>query len=378
MPRDARTRPERLFFTGDEAADRLIADDPVALLIGFCLDQQVTVQKAFSGPLELTRRLGHLDPARIAAEDPERLVAIFRERPALHRYPGSMAARVQALCAFLDERYDGRRRADLGGCHERRRPARPARRAAGHRRAEGHVAARAAREAVRRKASRPRCRTSRASDARRRHQRRGARRPTRPASERTRLRCVPLATSEPAPPEDPDEDDVPPPPRSCSRSSPPRSSHPRAPARRAAARPGMTKVGGKSARTVLRPGQGDRRRSARRRSASAAASARSPVRYFTINIGTIVINPVANAKPATVPYFGMAVTPASTGVHLGQAISLGLRRQALRRDGSTIELEEGLQERLVQRHGLPRRQQGEGHLQLLARLCRRVPARSGS
>jgi uncharacterized HhH-GPD family protein len=107
MARDARTRPERLFFTGDEEADRLIADDPVALLIGFCLDQQVTVQKAFSGPLELSRRLGHLDPARIAAEDPERLVAVFRERPALHRYPGSMATRVQSLCAYLDEHYDG-------------------------------------------------------------------------------------------------------------------------------------------------------------------------------------------------------------------------------------------------------------------------------
>jgi uncharacterized HhH-GPD family protein len=107
MARAARTRPERLFFTGDEQADRLIAEDPVALLVGFCLDQQVTVQKAFSGPLELSRRLGHLDPARIAAEDPERLAAIFRERPALHRYPGSMATRVRALCAFLDERYDG-------------------------------------------------------------------------------------------------------------------------------------------------------------------------------------------------------------------------------------------------------------------------------
>jgi uncharacterized HhH-GPD family protein len=107
MARDARTRPELLPFAGDEEADRLLAEDPNALLIGFCLDQQVTVQKAFSGPLELRRRLGHLDPHRIAAEDPERLAAVFRERPALHRYPGSMAARVRALCAFLDERYDG-------------------------------------------------------------------------------------------------------------------------------------------------------------------------------------------------------------------------------------------------------------------------------
>jgi uncharacterized HhH-GPD family protein len=107
MARDARTGPERLPFTGDDEADRLLADDANALLIGFCLDQQVTVQKAFSGPLELTRRLGHLDPHRIAHEDPERLTAIFRERPALHRYPGSMATRVRALCAFIDDRYDG-------------------------------------------------------------------------------------------------------------------------------------------------------------------------------------------------------------------------------------------------------------------------------
>jgi uncharacterized HhH-GPD family protein len=107
MGRDARTRPERLAFTGDDEADRLLAKNANALLIGFCLDQQVTVQKAFSGPLELKRRLGHLDPRRIAAEDPEQLVAVFRERPALHRFPGSMAARVRALCAFLDERYGG-------------------------------------------------------------------------------------------------------------------------------------------------------------------------------------------------------------------------------------------------------------------------------
>jgi uncharacterized HhH-GPD family protein len=107
MPHDVGTRPERLFYTADDEANRLIAADPVALLIGFCLDQQITVQKAFSGPLELTQRLGHLDPARIAAMDPEQLAAIFRERPAIHRFPGSMATRVQSLCAFLDERYDG-------------------------------------------------------------------------------------------------------------------------------------------------------------------------------------------------------------------------------------------------------------------------------
>jgi uncharacterized HhH-GPD family protein len=101
------TAPERLPFTGDDEADRLIAADPLALLIGFALDQQVTVQKAFAGPLELRKRLGHLDVARIAASDPETLAEVFRERPALHRFPGAMAERVRALCAFLEERYDG-------------------------------------------------------------------------------------------------------------------------------------------------------------------------------------------------------------------------------------------------------------------------------
>jgi uncharacterized HhH-GPD family protein len=101
------TAPERLPFTGDDEADRLIAADPAALLIGFVLDQQVTVQKAFAGPLELRKRLGHLDVAKIAASDPEALSATFRERPALHRFPGAMAERVRLLCAFVEQRYDG-------------------------------------------------------------------------------------------------------------------------------------------------------------------------------------------------------------------------------------------------------------------------------
>jgi uncharacterized HhH-GPD family protein len=84
----ATTIPDRLPFTGDDEADRLLAADPLALLIGFALDQQVTVQKAFSGPLEIRRRLGHLDAPRIAATDPETLDAVFRERPAIHRFPG--------------------------------------------------------------------------------------------------------------------------------------------------------------------------------------------------------------------------------------------------------------------------------------------------
>jgi uncharacterized HhH-GPD family protein len=93
--------PSALPFTGDDDADRLLVEEPLALLIGFALDQQVTVQKAFSGPAELKRRLGHLDAARIAAMDPADLDATFRERPALHRFPGSMAGKVQALCAAI-------------------------------------------------------------------------------------------------------------------------------------------------------------------------------------------------------------------------------------------------------------------------------------
>jgi uncharacterized HhH-GPD family protein len=99
--------PARLHYTGNDEADALLADDPLALLIGFALDQQVTVQKAFSGPLDLRNRLGHLDARRIAATDPAALDRVFRERPALHRFPGSMAGKVQALCAFITERYGG-------------------------------------------------------------------------------------------------------------------------------------------------------------------------------------------------------------------------------------------------------------------------------
>jgi uncharacterized HhH-GPD family protein len=99
--------PERLPYTGDPEADALIARDPLALLIGFVLDQQVTVQKAFSGPLELQRRLGHLDAGRIAATDPADLAAVFQQRPALHRFPGAMAGRVQVLCDTVAKRYGG-------------------------------------------------------------------------------------------------------------------------------------------------------------------------------------------------------------------------------------------------------------------------------
>jgi uncharacterized HhH-GPD family protein len=99
--------PDRLPFTGNPDADRLLAEDPLALLIGFALDQQVTVQKAFAGPLELRRRTGSLDAATIATMDPEALDAAFRTPPALHRFPGNMAKRVRDLCATIADGYGG-------------------------------------------------------------------------------------------------------------------------------------------------------------------------------------------------------------------------------------------------------------------------------
>lgn len=99
--------PDALHFTGDAEADALLARDPLALLIGFVLDQQITVQKAFRGPLDLQARLGRLDAAEIAALDPARLLEVFREKPALHRFPGSMAKRVQELAAVIAAEYDG-------------------------------------------------------------------------------------------------------------------------------------------------------------------------------------------------------------------------------------------------------------------------------
>ena len=99
------TRADRLYLTGNDAADRLLVEEPLALLIGFALDQQVTVQKAFSGPLDIRARLGHLDASKIAALDPAELDRVFRERPALHRFPGAMAAKVRDLCQVIAERY---------------------------------------------------------------------------------------------------------------------------------------------------------------------------------------------------------------------------------------------------------------------------------
>jgi uncharacterized HhH-GPD family protein len=104
MPTEA---PARLHFTGNDEADALLAEQPLALLIGFVLDQQVPVQKAFSGPLELKRRIGNLDASAIAGMDPGELDRAFRERPALHRFPGTMAMRTQELCAAIATDYEG-------------------------------------------------------------------------------------------------------------------------------------------------------------------------------------------------------------------------------------------------------------------------------
>lgn len=96
--------PDRLHFTDSDEANELIAADPMALLVGFVLDQQVTVQKAFSGPLALRERLGTLDAAALAEAD---LDAVFREKPAIHRFPGNMAKRVHELAVHVRDRYDG-------------------------------------------------------------------------------------------------------------------------------------------------------------------------------------------------------------------------------------------------------------------------------
>jgi uncharacterized HhH-GPD family protein len=103
-----RAPADRLHFTADDDANRMLAADPLALLIGFVLDQQVTVQKAFSSPLELQRRLGRLDAETIAGLETTELERVFAERPALHRFPGTMARRVQELCRALVSEYDGR------------------------------------------------------------------------------------------------------------------------------------------------------------------------------------------------------------------------------------------------------------------------------
>jgi uncharacterized HhH-GPD family protein len=96
--------PDRLYFTENDEANALIATDPFALLVGFALDQQITVQQAFVGPLRIKQRAGTLDPKTLAGMD---LEPVFKEKPAVHRFPGSMARRVQDLAAYVVEEYDG-------------------------------------------------------------------------------------------------------------------------------------------------------------------------------------------------------------------------------------------------------------------------------
>lgn len=96
-----------LHITGDEAADRLLADEPLALLIGMLLDQQIAIELAFTGPHRLSERLGGIDAHTIAGLDPDELESVFREKPALHRFPAAMAKRTQALCRHLVDEHDG-------------------------------------------------------------------------------------------------------------------------------------------------------------------------------------------------------------------------------------------------------------------------------
>jgi uncharacterized HhH-GPD family protein len=96
-----------LHITGDDAADRLLTEDPLALLIGMLLDQQVAMETAFAGPLKIAQRAGTLDAATLAHMNPDEFAALFKETPAVHRFPGSMAARVQALCAAVEKEWGG-------------------------------------------------------------------------------------------------------------------------------------------------------------------------------------------------------------------------------------------------------------------------------
>jgi uncharacterized HhH-GPD family protein len=101
------TKPDRLHFTGLDDADKLLAKEPFALLIGFALDQQVPVQTAFTGPLKIKQRLGTLNPGKLAATDPATVEVAFREKPAVHRFPGTMAQRVQDLARYVADEYGG-------------------------------------------------------------------------------------------------------------------------------------------------------------------------------------------------------------------------------------------------------------------------------
>jgi uncharacterized HhH-GPD family protein len=110
--------PDRLCFTEDDEANELLAREPLALLIGFALDQQVPVQTAFSGPLKLKQRLGSIDARALAGSDPGRLEDAFRQKPAVHRFPGSMARRVQELAQTVLDDYGGDAERLWGGARD--------------------------------------------------------------------------------------------------------------------------------------------------------------------------------------------------------------------------------------------------------------------
>lgn len=103
------TPPDRLPFTESDEANRLLATDGLALLIGMLLDQQFPMERAFYGPYLITERIGDaLDASRLAAWDPDAFVEVFKGPPAIHRYPASMARRTQELCRVVVEEYQGR------------------------------------------------------------------------------------------------------------------------------------------------------------------------------------------------------------------------------------------------------------------------------
>jgi len=94
-------------ITGDDHADQVLTDSPFALLAGMMLDQQFPMERAFAGPAKVLERFGSIDPAAIAAADPEPFAALCATPPAIHRFPGSMAARLQELARIIAEEYDG-------------------------------------------------------------------------------------------------------------------------------------------------------------------------------------------------------------------------------------------------------------------------------
>ncbi|KRA25512.1 Fe-S cluster assembly protein HesB [Microbacterium sp. Root61] len=96
-----------LHITADDAADSLLSESPLALLIGMLLDQQVAMETAFAGPLKIQERIGSVDAETLAGYDPEALAEVFKTTPAIHRFPGSMAGRVQDLCAALEREWGG-------------------------------------------------------------------------------------------------------------------------------------------------------------------------------------------------------------------------------------------------------------------------------